>query len=66
MNRKLVGNLLIATFLILSVSGIFMYFTPFAKSLASMHTFFALLFISGVIFHIINNTQNSTDFLYNI
>lgn len=57
MNRKLIGNLLIATFLILSVSGIVMYFTPFTKSVASMHTFFALLFVSGVIFHIVNNKK---------
>lgn len=32
-----------------------MYFIPFKKKIASLHTFFALLFIFGVIFHIINN-----------
>ncbi|MBG6129027.1 hypothetical protein IWQ47_000281 [Aquimarina sp. EL_43] len=55
MNRRLLGNILIVILLILSGSGILMYFTPFEKNMASLHTFFALVFIVGMIFHIINN-----------
>ncbi len=55
MNRRLLGNILIAIFLVLSISGILMYFTPFEKNIASIHTFFALLFILAMVFHIINN-----------
>ncbi len=55
MNRRLLGNILIITLVILSGSGIFMYFTPFGKNIASLHTFFALLFIIAMSLHIINN-----------
>ena len=55
MNRRLLGNILIVTLLILLGSGILMYFTPFEKNIASVHTFFALLFILAIVFHIINN-----------
>lgn len=55
MNRRLLGNILIITFLILSTTGVLMYFTPFEKRIASTHTFFALLFLLGMVFHIINN-----------
>ncbi|PKV50295.1 uncharacterized protein DUF4405 [Aquimarina sp. MAR_2010_214] len=55
MNRRLLGNILIALLLILSGSGVLMYFTPFEKNVASLHTFFALVFILAMVFHIINN-----------
>ena len=55
MNRRLLGNILIVILLILIGSGLAMYFTPFSKSMASLHTFFALLFIAAMVFHIINN-----------
>ena len=55
MNRQLLGNILIITLIILSGSGILMYFTPFEKNIASLHTLFALLFIAAMILHIINN-----------
>lgn len=32
-----------------------MYFIPFEKSIASLHTFFALIFILAMVFHIMNN-----------
>ncbi len=55
MDRRLLGNILITTFIMLSITGIIMYFMPFKKSIASLHTFFALLFITAVILHIVNN-----------
>lgn len=55
MNRRLLGNILIAVILILIISGAVMYFTPFKKNIASIHTFFALLFILAMVFHVINN-----------
>ena len=55
MDRRLLGNILIITLVILAGSGIYMYFTPFGKNVASLHTFFALLFILAMVFHIINN-----------
>lgn len=55
MTRRLLGNVLIAVLLILSISGVLMYFTPFTKNIASLHTFFALLFILAMVFHIMNN-----------
>lgn len=45
MNRRLLRNILIITSLILSLSGILMYFISFEMSVASLHTFSALLFI---------------------
>lgn len=55
MNRRLLGIILVAVLVILTASGILMYFTPFEKNVASLHTFFALLFIVAILFHIINN-----------
>ncbi len=55
MDRRLLGNILIIVVLILSGSGIFIYFKPFEKNIASLHTFFALLFVIAMVFHIINN-----------
>ncbi len=55
MNKRLLGNILVTTFLILSISGTLMFFTPFKKNIASVHTFFSFLFLIGAIFHIINN-----------
>ncbi len=55
MNRRLLGNILIAILLILTASGVLMYFTPFDKNVASLHTFFALLFIIAIVFHVVNN-----------
>ena len=57
MNRRLLGNFLILTFLILSMSGVLMYLIPFNKKVASLHTFFALVFLIGVLFHIVNNNR---------
>lgn len=63
MNRKLLGNILIITFIILTFSGLLMYFLPFEKSIASLHTFFALLFILGMLFHIINNKRPLSNYI---
>ena len=63
MNRRLLGNILIITLLILSTSGVLMYFTPFEKNIASLHTFFALLFILTMVFHIVNNKKPLTNYI---
>lgn len=55
MNRSLVGNFLILTFLVLTLSGGVMYFYPFQKNTAAIHTLFAMFFVIGVVFHIVNN-----------
>lgn len=55
MNRRLLGNILITVLLILIGSGVVMYFIPFKKSVASIHTFFALLFILAMALHLVNN-----------
>ncbi len=55
MDRRLLGNVLIITVLVLSGSGIMMYLMPFEKNIASLHTVFALLFIVAMILHIVNN-----------
>ena len=63
MNRQLLGNILIAILLILVISGILMYFTPFEKNMASLHTFFALLFIFAMVLHILNNKLPLTNYI---
>ncbi len=63
MNRRLLGNILIVILLILSGSGILMYFTPFEKNIASVHTFFAMLFILAMVFHVINNKKPLTNYI---
>ncbi len=55
MNRQLLGTLLISILLILSATGILLYLENFEKSIASLHTFFALLFIIAMVFHLLNN-----------
>ncbi len=55
MNRRTLGLFLLTTFLIVLISGLVMYFFPFQKNMASMHTVFALLFSMWIVFHIINN-----------
>ncbi|MEO9852988.1 MAG: hypothetical protein ABJH72_09560 [Reichenbachiella sp.] len=55
MNRSLVGNFLILTFLVLAASGAVMYFFSFEKSMAATHTLFALLFVLSIALHIVNN-----------
>jgi hypothetical protein len=55
MDRRLLGNILLILLLVLIGSGILMYFLPFKKNIASLHTFFALLFMLAMVFHIVNN-----------
>lgn len=63
MNRRFLGNILIVILLILLTSGILMYFTPFKKNIASLHTFFALLFILAIVFHLQNNKKPLTNYI---
>ncbi|MBD0404327.1 DUF4405 domain-containing protein [Flammeovirga sp. EKP202] len=55
MNRRILGNVLLSVVIVLSISGLFLYFTPHQKSVASIHTVFGLVFLGSVIFHIVNN-----------
>ena len=57
MNRRLLGSILLITFLILSITGALMYFISFEKNIASIHTLFAFLFILSMVFHILNNKK---------
>ena len=63
MNRKILGNILLITIIILSGSGILMYFRPFSQNIASLHTFFALLFFLAMIFHIVNNKKPLSNYI---
>ncbi|WP_272150193.1 hypothetical protein [Tenacibaculum aiptasiae] len=63
MNRRLLGNILIISSLVLTLSGFFMYFFPFSKSTASIHTFFALLFTLAISLHILNNQKALTSYI---
>ena len=55
MNRSLIGNFLILTFLVLVLSGGVMYFSPFQKSTTAIHTLFGVFFVISVALHILNN-----------
>jgi len=63
MVRRLLGNILIIIVIILSASGLLMYFLAFEKNVASLHTFFAMLFILAMVFHIINNKLPLTNYI---
>ncbi len=63
MNRRLLGNILIITLLILVGSGLLMYLKPFTKNIASLHTFFGLLFVLGMVFHILNNKKPLSNYI---
>lgn len=63
MNRRILGNILIITLLILVGSGFLMYLKPFTKNIASLHTFFGLLFLLGMVFHILNNKKPLTNYI---
>lgn len=62
-DRRLLGIALLATFLILSGTGTLMYFSPFDKHIASLHTLFAWLFVLGIAFHIINNKVSLSNYI---
>jgi len=57
MNRRLLGNILIITLVVLLELDLVMYFEPFSKNIASLPAFFGLLFILGMVFHILNNKK---------
>lgn len=63
MDRRLLGNILLFTLCILLGTGFLMYFTPFQKRIASLHTFFALVFIIAMIFHLLNNKLPLTNYV---
>lgn len=55
MNRRILAVTLLLTLIILTGTGLVMYFTPFQKRIASIHTVFALLFMFAILFHMVNN-----------
>ncbi|WP_340153390.1 hypothetical protein [uncultured Marivirga sp.] len=55
MNRRILAVTLLLTLIILTGTGLVMYFTPFQKRIASIHTVFALLFMLAILFHMVNN-----------
>ena len=63
MDRRLLGNILIISFLSLSGTGLFIYFVPFSKPAASLHTLFALIFLLGAVFHMVNNRTPLTNYI---
>ena len=63
MDRRLLGNILIFTLIILSGTGFLMYFTPFQKRIACLHTFFACMFMFAMIFHVANNKLPLTNYM---
>ncbi|WP_338731195.1 DUF4405 domain-containing protein [Mangrovimonas cancribranchiae] len=63
MDRRLLGNILVFTLLVLLASGLLMYFNPFSKIVASIHTVFGFLFIFAMAFHIINNKKPLYNYL---
>ncbi|WP_109829305.1 hypothetical protein [Reichenbachiella versicolor] len=63
MNRRFLGIVLTVVFVVLSGSGLFLYFTPHTTSTASLHTFFGLLFLIAILFHILNNKLPLTSYI---
>lgn len=63
MNRSFVGNFLLFSFAALAISGTVMYFYSFQKSVVSIHTLFALLFLVGIGFHLFNNLKPLKNYL---
>ena len=57
MDRRVLGIILLISLFLLAGSGILMYFRPFEKSVAAIHTFFAILFILAMVFHMVNNKK---------
>ena len=57
MDRRLLGNILLILLLVMLGSGMLMYLMPFDKGVASIHTFFAMLFMLAMVFHILNNKK---------
>ncbi len=63
MNRRLIGNILIFTLLVLIGSGIYMYFRSFNKGVAAIHTLFSFAFILAIVAHLTNNKRPLTNYI---
>ena len=63
MDRRILGKILILNFLVLLGSGFLLYFKPFAKHVASTHTFFGFMFILALGFHFFNNKNSLSMYL---
>lgn len=63
MKRQILGSTLVIVFLTLAISGLIMYFTPYKKNIASLHTFFSLIFIVIAMFHIRFNKRPLANYM---
>ncbi|TRZ43985.1 DUF4405 domain-containing protein [Robertkochia solimangrovi] len=63
MNRRILGNILLFTLLVLLSSGIIMYFKPFDSRIAAIHTFFGIVFLMVIILHLKNNKKPLSDYV---
>ena len=57
-SRKFTSLCIGSSFVILLLSGVVSFFEPYAKTTATVHTVFGLLFSIGVFFHIKNNLRS--------
>lgn len=57
-NRKIISTTIALVFIILIITGLLMYFNPFTKTTASLHTLAGLLFIIFALFHVVNNFKS--------
>lgn len=58
MIKKLVSLSIAVSFSVLLVTGILSYFQPYARTTATLHTVFGLLFALGALFHLRNNFKS--------
>jgi Co/Zn/Cd efflux system component len=54
---------LVTTFCVLAVSGLFMFFTPYSRTLDSIHSVFGTLFILVSMPHLYNNFKSLLSYL---
>lgn len=57
MNRRILAIILLIIFLVLAVTGVVMFLTPFSKSIVSIHTIMGLLTIFFILLHFLNNKR---------
>lgn len=57
MKRSFVSLLIAILFLVLGITGVLMYFSPFSKSITVLHITTGFLFVLGIGFHLVNNSR---------
>ena len=56
--RKIASLVLAISFIILLITGLLFFATPYSRVTATLHTFFGWLFTIGVLFHLSKNFRN--------